>query len=76
MEALGAMQDCIETITEMTVTREIQVGVGLEKGHFLAMPITEDMIGAQVLVSLDPVQEQIPTEMGSCVINVGNTITT
>ena len=59
----------------MTVITEIQVGVDLEKGHFLEMPITEEMIGAEVLVGLYPVQEQVLIEIESGVINVGNTIT-
>ena len=50
------VEESIEIITEMTVITEIQVGVDLEKGYFLEMPVTEEMIGAQVIVGLDPVQ--------------------
>ena len=75
-ETSGAMVDriveeSIETIIEMTVM--IEVGTGLEKGHFPEVIITIE-IGVQAIVGPGQDQEQVLIETEYDVISVGNMI--
>ena len=58
----------------MKVIAEVEMGTGLEKGHFLETLVMVETIGIQVIVGPDQDQGQVQIEMESDVINVGNMI--
>ena len=65
------VEESIETIIEMKVM--IEVGTGLEKGHFPEAIITIE-IGVQAIVGPGQDQEQVLIETEYDVISVGNMI--
>ena len=48
----------------MKVMAEVEIGTGLEKGHFLETLIAIDKIGVQATVGPDQDQGQVQTETG------------
>ena len=85
-EILEVTQECIkivkdkiveestETIIEMKVMAEVEIGTGLEKDHFLETLVTEETIGVQVIVNPDQDQGQVQIETESDVTCLGNMI--
>ena len=58
----------IEEIIEMNITKEEEVGLGIDNIQIISEGVIE------VIVSLDHIQEQILKETGLVAINVGNMI--
>ena len=51
-----------EIITEMKVMAEVEIGTGLEKGHFLENLVMIETMGVQALVGPGQDQEQVQIE--------------
>ena len=70
-EILEAIQGCIKTLKDKTVEEsieiiikmkvmaEVEIGTGLEKGHFLETLVAIETIGVQAIVGLDQDQGQV-----------------
>ena len=54
-----AVEESIGIITEMKVMAEVEIGTGLEKGHFLETLAVTETIGAQAIVGPDQDQGQV-----------------
>ena len=68
------VEESTEIIIEMKVIAEVEIGTGLEKGHFLETLVMIETIGVQAVVSPDQDQEQAQIETESDVTSVGNMI--
>ena len=53
------IEECTEIITEMKVIAELEVGMGLEKDHFLGTSVMIETIGVQAIVGPDQDQGQV-----------------
>ena len=53
------MEESIEITTDMKVMAEVEIGTGLEKGHFLEPSAVTEAIGAQATVGPDQDQGQV-----------------
>ena len=60
--------------TEMKVIAEVEIGTGLEKGHFLETLVMIETIGVQAIVGPGQGQGQVQIETESDVTSVGNMI--
>ena len=57
------VEESIEIITETKVMAEVQIGTGLEKGHFLETLIAIETIGGQAIVGPGQDQDQVQIEI-------------
>ena len=64
----------IEESTEMKVIAEVEIGTGLEKGHFLETSVIIETIGVQAIVGPDLDHEQVKIGTESDATSVGNMI--
>ena len=53
------VEESTETITQVKVIAEVEIGTGLEKVHFQKMLVVIELIGVQATVGLDQDQEQV-----------------
>ena len=58
------VEDSIEIITEMKVMAEVEIGIGLEKSHFLETLVVIETIGVQATVGPGQDQGQVQIETG------------
>ena len=68
------VEESTEAATEMKIIAEVEIGAGLEKGHFLETLVMIETIGVQVIVGPDQDQGQVQIETKSDVTSVGNMI--
>ena len=58
------VEESIEITTEMKVMAEVEIGTGLEKGHFLETLVVIEMIGVQTIVGSGQDHGQAQIEAG------------
>ena len=58
------VEESIEIATEMKVMAEVEIGTGLEKGHFLKTLVVIETIGVQAPVGTGQDQGQVQIETG------------
>ena len=68
------VEESAEIIIEMKVIAGVEIGVGLEKYHFLETLVMIETIGVQAIVDPDHDQGQAQIETESDVTSVGNMI--
>ena len=59
-----AAEESIEIITEMEVMAEVEIGIGLEKDHFLETLEAIEIMGVQATVGAGRDQGQVQIETG------------
>ena len=68
------VEESTEVTTEMKVIAEVEIGTGIEKGHFLEILVMIETIGVQAIVGSGQDQGQVQIETESDVTGVGNMI--
>ena len=58
------VQESTEITTEMKVIAEVEIGTGLEKGHFLETLVVIETMGVQAIVGPGQDQGQVQIETG------------